>query len=219
MNLKILLLVTVIKPKFVIMAAGFRSGSLAHKNAYESRISIPSLHISGTTDEIIPNEMSRLLEDGFAYATKIHHAGGHYFPATANEKQAYVRFFQDQLQKHLEEKELKNNGVMIDDDEDESWVLNFYYNCFITKLFHKKKERETKKEVGKILEWKQTENNLRRDSPFHNRAHHRRASCLIKLRQIFFVFSSPCSAIKNKEVALDSSREKTYIGIIQRNTP
>lgn len=102
------------------MAAGFRSGSLAHKNCYESRISIPSLHVSGTTDEIIPHEMSRLLEEGFSYATKIHHSGGHYFPATSNEKQTYVSFLQDQLQKHLEDKELKGSGVIIDDDEDES---------------------------------------------------------------------------------------------------
>lgn len=156
------------------MAAGFRSGSLVHKSCYESRISIPSLHVSGTTDEIIPSEMSRLLEDGFAYATKVHHAGGHYFPATANEKQPYVRFFQDQLQKHLEEKELKANGVMIDDDEDESWVFNFYYNLFYYETFSQKEERN-KWRSWKNIGVKQTENNLRRDSPFHNRAHHRRA--------------------------------------------
>jgi Serine hydrolase (FSH1) len=111
--------VTPIKPKFVIMAAGFRSGSLVHKNCYESRISFPSLHVSGTTDEIIPHEMGLLLESGFEYPKSIHHAGGHYFPATANEKQTYVAFFQDQLQRHLEEKELKNNGVALEDDDNE----------------------------------------------------------------------------------------------------
>lgn len=111
---------TLIKPKFVIMAAGFRSGSLVHKNCYETRISIPSLHISGTSDEIIPHNMSLLLEDGFEYPKKVHHSGGHYLAATASEKQSYASFLQDQLQRYLEEKELKN-GVTL--DEDESWDL------------------------------------------------------------------------------------------------
>lgn len=103
----------------MIIAAGFRSGSLVHKNCYEAKISIPSLHVSGTTDEIIPHDMSLLLESGFEYPSKVHHSGGHYFPATANEKQTYITFFQDQLTKHLEEKEL-NNAVTADDEEDES---------------------------------------------------------------------------------------------------
>lgn len=108
---------TPIKPKFVIMAAGFRSGSLAHKNCYETRISIPSLIISGTTDEIIPFDMSQLLESGYDYPKKVHHAGGHFFPATVNEKPTYISFLQDQLQAHLEAKELKN-GLTADDEGD-----------------------------------------------------------------------------------------------------
>lgn len=120
------------------MAAGFRSGSLVHKNCYEARVSIPSLHVSGTSDEIIPHNMSLLLEEGFEYPKKIHHAGGHHFAATANEKSAYISFFQDQLTKHLEDKELKN-GVIT--EEDESWAYHFYYSFFITKFhFHKNKE-------------------------------------------------------------------------------
>lgn len=113
------LLVTLIKPKFVIVAAGFRSGSLVHKNCYEGRISIPSLHVSGTTDEIIPHDMSLLLENGFEYPKKVHHSGGHFFPASANEKPIYIEFIQDQLQRHLEEKELKNGVISHDDNVDD----------------------------------------------------------------------------------------------------
>lgn len=102
------------------MAAGFQSGSLVHKNCYETRISIPSLHIFGTSDEIIPHDMSLLLEEGFEYPKQIKHPGGHFLPASANEKQIYVSFLQDQLQKHLEEKELKN-GIILDDDDECSW--------------------------------------------------------------------------------------------------
>ncbi|CRK90185.1 CLUMA_CG003899, isoform A [Clunio marinus] len=110
---------TNIKPKFVLMAAGFLSGSLVHKNCYENRISIPSLHIYGSTDEIIPHEMSLLLEGGFEYPKRIQHSGGHYFPATVNEKQPYINFFQDQLQKYLEDRELKT-GVTIEEQVEEN---------------------------------------------------------------------------------------------------
>lgn len=44
---------TTIEPYFAVMAAGFRSGSLVHINAYENQIGIPSLHIYGTNDAII----------------------------------------------------------------------------------------------------------------------------------------------------------------------
>lgn len=107
---------TRIKPKFVMIIAGFRSGSLVHKSCYENRISIPSLHVSGTSDEIIPQEMSQLVESGFEYPKKVYHSGGHYFPATVNEKQVYIEFFQDQLQKHLEDKELQN-GITVEQGE------------------------------------------------------------------------------------------------------
>lgn len=136
--------VTTIKPKFVIVAAGFRSGSLVHKNCYESRISIPSLHVSGTSDEIIPQAMSLLLEEGFVHPKRFHHTGGHHFPATAAEKPTYVSFLQDQLQLHLEEKELKSG------DPDHSWACKMFFFfitiCFITKLLGKK--------IGKLLELK-----------------------------------------------------------------
>jgi hypothetical protein len=111
-----LILVTKIKPKFVLIAAGFRSGSMVHKSCYETRISIPSLHVCGETDEIIPKEMSELVESNFEYPKKVRHPGGHYFPATVNEKQIYIEFFQDQLQKHLEDRELEN-AIIIDNGD------------------------------------------------------------------------------------------------------
>ena len=105
------------------MAAGFRSGSLVHKNCYESPISIPSLHISGTSDEIIPHEMALLLESGFEYPKKIHHSGGHFFPASSNEKETYVEFIQNQTLGHLEDKELKGKScTVVEDDDSENWI-------------------------------------------------------------------------------------------------
>lgn len=45
---------TSIKPEFAVLSSGFRSGSLVHLNYYENKVQIPSLHIFGETDEIIP---------------------------------------------------------------------------------------------------------------------------------------------------------------------
>lgn len=97
---------TTINPRFAIISSGFKSGSLAHKNFYEQKITIPSLHIFGETDEIIPKEMSIELAESFEEPNLLTHPGGHYFPATAQQKQVYIDFFQDQLQDYLEAKEI-----------------------------------------------------------------------------------------------------------------
>lgn len=97
---------TVIEPRFAIICAGFQSRSLAHKNFYYCPITIPSLHIYGETDEIITKEMSLELAKNFDEPSFITHPGGHYFPATTQQKQLYIDFFTDQLQDYLEEKEM-----------------------------------------------------------------------------------------------------------------
>jgi hypothetical protein len=102
-----------------MLVAGFRSKSLVHKNCYEQKISIPSLHVFGTTDEIIPHELSAELACSFDSPIIVQHAGGHYFASTVNEKQTYVNFFQDQLQAYLEDRELKVNGIVTRDEDDE----------------------------------------------------------------------------------------------------
>lgn len=97
---------TPINPRFALLASGFRSGSLAHRNAYEQMIQIPSLHIYGETDEIIPKDMNLALAECFDEPNVLSHSGGHYFPATVNQKPIYIDFFQDQLQDYLEAKEI-----------------------------------------------------------------------------------------------------------------
>lgn len=97
---------TSINPRFALLSSGFKSGSLAHRNFYEQKITIPSLHIYGETDEIIPKKMSIALAECFEQPDVLSHAGGHYFPATTNQKQIYIDFFQDQLQDYLEDKEI-----------------------------------------------------------------------------------------------------------------
>lgn len=102
--------VTSIRPEFAVLASGFLSGSLVHMSAYEETISIPTLHIYGQTDEIIPKEMSESLAARFKNAEVLEHSGGHYFPATAQQKQTFINFFQDRLQEYLEHEELQQSG-------------------------------------------------------------------------------------------------------------
>lgn len=98
---------TVIKPQFAILASGFRSGSLAHLNYYEETILIPSLHIMGISDTIIPSSMSESLAASFEEPRIVRHPGGHYFAATSHQKQFYIDFFRNRLVDHLEKKELE----------------------------------------------------------------------------------------------------------------
>lgn len=103
--------VTVIKPQFAIMAAGFRSGSLAHSNYYEETITMPSLHIYGENDTIIPAEMSELLASTFEEPQIVTHPGGHFFAASTNQKSAYIDFMRDRLVEYLETEELERDDA------------------------------------------------------------------------------------------------------------
>ncbi|KAL5292005.1 OVCA2 family protein [Megaselia abdita] len=117
---------TIIKPEFAIIAAGFKSGSLVHKKFYQEQIEIPSLHVYGKTDDIIPGEMSEALQSVFVDSESLIHDGGHYFAATSSCKTQYITFFQDCLQRYLEKKELleNQNGILVNgeegDDDDDS---------------------------------------------------------------------------------------------------
>lgn len=116
--------VTSIKPEFAILSSGFLSGSLVHKSAYEESIVIPSLHIYGTSDDIIPQEMSKTLAAQFKNVETLEHSGGHYFPATSHQKQTYVNYFQDRLQEYLENLELQNSSSTAYLDEQGSPSVN-----------------------------------------------------------------------------------------------
>ncbi|XP_017101841.2 esterase CG5412 [Drosophila bipectinata] len=101
---------TSIRPEFAVLSSGFLSGSLVHMSAYEECITIPTLHIYGQTDEIIPKVMSQALAAQFKSVEILEHSGGHYFPATAQQKQTFINFFQDRLQEYLEHQELQQSG-------------------------------------------------------------------------------------------------------------
>lgn len=94
------------------MASGFRSGSLAHLNYYEETILLPSLHVMGLSDSIIPMKMSESLAACFEDPQIVQHSGGHYFAATSSQKDLYIDFFRDRLIEYLERKEQERSEVI-----------------------------------------------------------------------------------------------------------
>ncbi|XP_066142044.1 esterase AGAP003155 [Euwallacea fornicatus] len=82
---------------FAIMAGGFKSQSFPHLKYYMDEIDLPSLHIFGETDKVIPTEMSEALSQCFENPKVVRHPGGHYLAASALQKHDYQSFFKLQL--------------------------------------------------------------------------------------------------------------------------
>jgi fermentation-respiration switch protein FrsA (DUF1100 family) len=63
-----------------IMVSGFTSSMPQHAHLFTCKLTVPSLHVIGRTDGIIPMRDSLLLVDRFADPVIIEHAGGHVIP-------------------------------------------------------------------------------------------------------------------------------------------
>lgn len=69
--------------KFAIMVGGFTSNEPEHRPLFAKPISIPSMHIVGQTDGIVPMRDSLRLAARFHQPTVIEHHGGHVIPGDA----------------------------------------------------------------------------------------------------------------------------------------
>ncbi|XP_067289225.1 esterase OVCA2 [Pseudorasbora parva] len=79
--------------RFAILVAGFRSACSQHQRFYIGPVlTIPSLHVFGQDDRVIPEEMSRDLLPAFDGAQILVHPGGHFVPATSSHRQTYQDF-------------------------------------------------------------------------------------------------------------------------------
>ncbi|RXN20517.1 esterase OVCA2 [Labeo rohita] len=79
--------------RFAVLVAGFRSACSQHRRFYEGpAITIPSLHVFGQDDRVIPEEMSRDLLPAFDGAQILIHPGGHFVPAASSHRQTYQDF-------------------------------------------------------------------------------------------------------------------------------
>lgn len=63
-----------------IMVSGFTSTMQQHAHLFTRKLSVPSLHVIGRADGVVPMRDSLLLADRFANPVIIEHAGGHVIP-------------------------------------------------------------------------------------------------------------------------------------------
>lgn len=79
--------------RFAILVAGFRSACKQHHRFYDGpAITIPSLHVFGQDDRVIPGKMSQDLLPTFDGAQVLVHPGGHFVPAASSHRQTYQDF-------------------------------------------------------------------------------------------------------------------------------
>lgn len=83
-----------IKFDFAIIISGFKSLCKPHAMYYDEKISIPSLHIFGETDQVIPTESAKEINEMFINKVTLTHTGGHYIPS---KKEYYKEFITEMM--------------------------------------------------------------------------------------------------------------------------
>lgn len=80
--------------KFALLVAAFKSLVTPHAQYYgaSSPLDIPSFHMIGTTDAVIPAQHSEDLAAMCTSTTIYRHDGGHYIPASGQLKSALIEF-------------------------------------------------------------------------------------------------------------------------------
>ncbi|KAL1787562.1 ovarian cancer-associated protein 2 protein, partial [Sigmodon hispidus] len=80
-------------PRFIILVSGFCPRGHGFKESIlQSPLTLPSLHVFGDTDRVIPSQESMQLASQFLGAVTLTHSGGHFIPAAASQCQAYLKF-------------------------------------------------------------------------------------------------------------------------------
>ena len=91
---------------FAVMVGGFRSDSADHAHLYAAKdnYTLPSLHIIGQADRIVPAQDSRILAAQFASPTVLEHTAGHVIPGTPQVRRGFADFLDQQVQQHSGQK-------------------------------------------------------------------------------------------------------------------
>ncbi|XP_043819370.1 esterase OVCA2 [Dromiciops gliroides] len=80
-------------PRFVILVSGFRPrGPEVTLPFQQAPLLLPSLHVLGETDKVIPTQESLQLATCFSGPVTLSHPGGHFIPAAAPQRQVYLKF-------------------------------------------------------------------------------------------------------------------------------
>ena len=69
--------------QFAIMVGGFTSTLPQHADLFARRLTLPSLHVTGRLDGVVPMRDSLQLADRFANPLILRHPGGHVIPGDA----------------------------------------------------------------------------------------------------------------------------------------
>jgi hypothetical protein len=67
--------------RFAVMVGGFTSDRPEHADLFRRKLSIPSLHVTGDADTIVPVRDSLLLAERFEDPIVVRHRGGHVIPS------------------------------------------------------------------------------------------------------------------------------------------
>jgi predicted esterase len=77
---------------FAIMVGGFTSTMPKHAGLFPRKLAIPSVHVTGRADMIVPSRDSLLLADRFERPLLIEHAGGHVIPGQSSVTEPITSF-------------------------------------------------------------------------------------------------------------------------------
>ena len=93
-----------IKFRFAIIVAGFKSRQSQHEQYYDlsNKLDIPTLHVIGKGDKVIPSEMAADLANYFLNPKVFFHELGHFIPVNSESKNVFVEF--------LNEMKIKNSN-------------------------------------------------------------------------------------------------------------
>ncbi|XP_061752746.1 esterase OVCA2 isoform X2 [Nerophis ophidion] len=80
--------------RFAILVAAFRSACAEHQRFYSAPVRMPSLHVFGLEDRVIPDSMSRELLPCFLDPQVLTHPGGHFVPAASAHRKTYQDFLE-----------------------------------------------------------------------------------------------------------------------------
>ena len=78
--------------RFAMFVAGFKSRQSSHKVYYEQLVQLPTFHIIGETDAVIPREMSDDLLQHYSSPVVLRHEGGHFIPSISKCKKDVFNF-------------------------------------------------------------------------------------------------------------------------------
>jgi hypothetical protein len=86
---------------FAVMVGGFKSDTPRHAALFRNALTLPSVHVMGRRDGIVPIDDSRELARQFTDPLVIEHGGGHVVPALDAVTQPLARFLIERIGRNV----------------------------------------------------------------------------------------------------------------------